>query len=124
MPKPEPLDQNSVGSIGLLMVADRLLRNGFSVCVPMVDTGYDLIAGKGRRFWRLQVKSTGSGNSRVKAGRGAGKRCAYSKDQCDAIVAVHVVRQIIVCVLVENVLGRRHINFSCADPGKEFDALR
>ena len=48
----------SVGQRGELLVAERLLEQGWSVALPLDTTSYDLIGVRGDRRVLLQVKST------------------------------------------------------------------
>ena len=49
----------STGQRGELLVAGRLIGKGWSVAHPCGDTApFDLLANKGERFLRIQVKST------------------------------------------------------------------
>lgn len=122
-----PIDDRAVGPIGMYMVAMELLRAGYHVAVPLVDTGFDLVAIKGQKTWRIQVKATartGARSNRVRATRGAAKQSVYTSEECDALVAVHVLKRIIVCVTLAQLKGRRWICFQenpCATP---FDALQ
>ena len=48
----------SVGQRGELLVAERLLEQGWSVALPFDTTTFDLVGVKGDRKVLLQVKST------------------------------------------------------------------
>jgi hypothetical protein len=116
----------AVGQVGLLMVAQALLRCGFQVAVPVVDTGYDLLALKKGRVWRLQVKSTArksGGGGRVRARRGARNHLSYTAEHCDAIVAVHVAKGLIKCMTLKQLNGRTWMNFSEGPCANAFEAL-
>jgi hypothetical protein len=109
------------------MAAEALLREGFQVSLPLVDTGYDLLAIKGASLWRIQVKATssqGRNKSRVRARRGAGNKMTYTDDQCDAIVAVHTTRRAIACMTLQQLKGRSWINFADCSCANIFSALQ
>ena len=126
MPKHE-IDHRAVGQIGLLMAAQELMKAGYQVSLPMVDVGYDLIAMKDGRTWRIQVKATarcGARSNRVRAKHGRTNSLSYTSEHCDAIVAVHVLKNLVACMTLGTLNGRRWISFhdaSCANP---FDALK
>lgn len=123
----ETIDDRAIGQIGLLMVAKELMMAGFHVALPMMDVGYDIVAMKGGRLWRIQVKATARMNgrsNRVRMKRGRCKRDSYTKELCDALVAVHVRKGAIACLTVEQLKGRTWMSFAenaCANP---FDALQ
>lgn len=49
----------SIGQRGELLVAERLIEQGWDVAHPLSDTSpFDLIAAKGGRFLRIQIKAT------------------------------------------------------------------
>ena len=53
------LSNRQIGAVGVARVAGALFRNGYSVLVPMEDfAGYDLVAEKGGKFIRIQVKTS------------------------------------------------------------------
>jgi hypothetical protein len=121
------IDDRAIGQIGLLMAAQELMKAGYQVAVPLVDVGYDLVAMKDCRLWRIQVKATartGSKSNRVKARRGVSKTDSYTAEHCDAIVAVHIRRNAIVCMTLEQLKGRVWISFHDASCAKPFDALQ
>ena len=122
------MHDSATGQVGLLMVVEALLRAGFNVAVPVFDVGYDLIAIRDAKVWRLQVKATArSGvakSNRVRARRGKGKKSDYTDQHCDALIAVHVVRRRIVCLTLKQLNGRAWISFTDAAEGCPFDALR
>ena len=53
------LSNRQIGAVGVARVAGALLRLGYQVLTPMEDfCGYDLVAHKGKRFTRIQVKTS------------------------------------------------------------------
>ena len=53
------LSNRQIGAVGVQRVAGALLRLGYQVLTPMEDyCGYDLVAHKGRKFTRIQVKTS------------------------------------------------------------------
>ena len=53
------LGTRQIGAVGVAKVAAALFRNGYSVLTPMEDfVGYDLVAEKDGKFYRIQVKAT------------------------------------------------------------------
>jgi hypothetical protein len=116
-----------IGEIGVAMAVEQLLRAGYAVAIPIVDEGYDLIAFDGRRYWRVQVKATGSnGRNRgsIRLGCGRDKRGAYCPTQVDAFVAVQIRTKVAMCVPVAAVAGRTSIAFSEYDQWSDFGVLR
>lgn len=118
------LDGKTIGEIGVAVAVQRLLMAGYSVAVPLVDHGYDLLAYSGTRVWRIQVKSTASRLGRVSVRCGRGGRRRYSALDVDAVVGVHIGRDIAVCVPVRNVIGRSHLYFSTSRRWEDFSLLR
>ena len=120
------LTGKAVCELGVGMVVNRLLRSGFAVHMPVVDTGHDVLASVGRTYWRLQVKATATtckhNGRRVGIRRGYNKGGRYSKATCDALVAVHVTQNIICCVPIEKLAGRQSLGFS--SPTTSFAELR
>jgi hypothetical protein len=103
--------------IGIAMAVESLLRGGFSVAVPLVDDGYDLLAFYGRRHWRLQVKassSSGQNASRISIRRGKHKTRRYCQKHVDAFICVNTRTRVVLCVPVATVVGRNWINWSAA----------
>jgi hypothetical protein len=120
--------EKSVGQLGVLMVAERLIRAGYSVAVPMVDDGYDILAIQGSAFWRIQIKSTAAMNrahhsNAVKIRRGLKQKKRYGLEHCDAIAAVNVQTGIVRCVPVAYMDGRTWLSFKEETGYSEFDAL-
>lgn len=53
------LSNRQIGAVGVSRVASALLRLGYSVLAPLEDfAGYDLVAEKGGKFIRIQVKTS------------------------------------------------------------------
>lgn len=123
----EASDGRVVCEIGIAMAVERLLRDGFYVAVPLVDDGYDLLAFSERRYWRLQVKASGSSGSnsyRIRIGRGKRKTTRYCSRHVDAFVCVNVRTGVLMCVPVASTQGRAWINWSDADRWSNFGILR
>lgn len=109
------------------MAAEALLRSGFQVMVPLVDTGFDLLATKDGTNWRIQVKSTssdGKNRSRVRIRRGAANNQTYTSEHCDAVVAVHTTKRLVVCMTLKQLNGRAWINFSDCSCANSILALK
>lgn len=122
-----PLNGNVICEIGVAMAVERLLRNGYSVAIPIVDDGYDLLAFDGRRHWRIQVKATaacGQNRSRIRIGRGRKKTAFYCPKHVDAFIAVNIRTQIVMCVPVAKAVGRSWLNFSAHHLWSDFGVLR
>ena len=52
------LSSRQVGAVGVARVTGALLRCGYNVLAPMEDfSGYDLVAEKDGKFYRIQVKT-------------------------------------------------------------------
>ena len=85
------LGNRQIGAVGVAKVAAALFRNGYSVLTPMEDfAGYDLVAEKGGKFYRIQVKTTSGfeGNRnfyRFVIGQGCNKKVGYRPSQVDYI---------------------------------------
>lgn len=121
------LNGKVIGEIGVAMAVEHLLRAGYAVAIPIVDDGYDLIAFDGRRYWRVQVKataSTGANGYRVRIGRGRNKRAAYCPKHIDAFVAVHIRKNIVMCIPAAVAVGRAWISFSKHAKWSDFGVLR
>lgn len=121
------LDGKVIGEIGVAMAVERLLRDGYAVAIPIVDDGYDLIAFDGRRYWRVQVKATaatGSNGYRVRIGRGRNKRAAYCPKHVDAFIAVHIRKNIVMCVPVAVAVRGSWISFCQHEKWSDFGILR
>ncbi len=74
-------------------VAGALFRNGYSVLAPMEDfAGYDLVAERNGKFFRIQVKTTSKTEHdktyyRFMTSGGNQGKSAYSKDKIDYLIA-------------------------------------
>ncbi|NBW23524.1 MAG: hypothetical protein EBR82_87840 [Caulobacteraceae bacterium] len=86
------LGNRQIGAVGVAKVAAALFRNGYSVLTPMEDfAGYDLVAEKGGKFIRIQVKTT-SGMERGKSFyrfvtcKGSRKKLRYYGSNVDYVV--------------------------------------
>jgi hypothetical protein len=56
------------GEAGVLLASSEMLRRDILPCHPAVDIGYDIVACAGRKFHRVQVKSTQAADSSTKTG--------------------------------------------------------
>ena len=87
------LNNRQIGAVGVARVAGALFRNGYSVLVPMEDFGhgYDIVAEKDGKFFRIQVKTTAKAEDRKLHYRfmtcgGNGKKSTYTKSKVDYII--------------------------------------
>ena len=87
------LNNRQIGAVGVARVAGALFRNGYSVLVPMEDFGhgYDMVAEKNGRFFRIQVKTTAKTESRrinyrFMTSGGNKRKVVYTKTKIDYIV--------------------------------------
>lgn len=122
-----PLNGKVVGEIGVAMAVERLLRDGYSVAIPIVDEGYDLLAFDRRRYWRVQVKATrseGKNRTRIRIGRGRNKRASYCPKHVDAFVVIHIGTNVAMCLPVAEAEGRAWLNFSEQERWSDFGVLR
>lgn len=121
------LDGKVIGEIGVAMAVEHLLRAGFSVAIPVVDEGYDLLAFCGRRCWRIQVKATNVSTDkgdRVRLSKGRNKRLRYTSSEVDAIVAVHVGKRSAICVPFRQCRHRSWMYFQSHSRFTDFGILR
>jgi hypothetical protein len=52
------LSSRQIGAVGVARVTGALLRCGYNVLTPFEDfAGYDVVAEKAGKFWRIQVKT-------------------------------------------------------------------
>jgi hypothetical protein len=52
------LSSRQIGAVGVARVTGALLRCGYSVLLPYEDyAGYDVVAEKNNKFFRIQVKT-------------------------------------------------------------------
>jgi hypothetical protein len=52
------LTSRQIGAVGVARVTGALLRCGYNVLTPFEDfAGYDVVAEKAGKFWRIQVKT-------------------------------------------------------------------
>lgn len=110
-------DEMWVGQIGVQLAAAELLREGWEVAVPLVDTGHDLVAYEGSdRHIRVQVKSS-SGDTKQKVfrvqrqGKGGGKRL-YEDDVVDAVAVCNLSIGEVSFVPMKSLNGKSSIAFS------------
>jgi hypothetical protein len=85
----------SIGQRGELLVAERLLEQDWSIAHPLSDTSpFDLIAAKGDRFLRIQVKATLKQHSypssrrhyQFQLAKGLSSKKRYTKGEVDFFV--------------------------------------
>jgi len=87
------LSNRQIGAVGVARVAGALFRNGYSVLTPMEDfVGYDLVAEKGGKFIRIQVKTTSKTEGdktyyRFMTSGGCDNKSTYTKEKIDILVA-------------------------------------
>jgi len=87
------LSNRQIGAVGVARVAGALFRNGYSVLAPMEDfCGYDLVAEKGGKFYRIQVKTTSKTEGdknyyRFMTSNGCEGKAKYTKDRIDYLIA-------------------------------------
>ena len=86
------LSNRQIGAVGVLRVASILFRNGYSVLTPMEDfAGYDLVAEKGGKFHRIQVKTSEKQDPHANrygfmTSNGCNNKNVYSKQTVDYII--------------------------------------
>lgn len=122
----EASDGRVTCEIGIAMAVEGLLRAGFSVAVPLVDDGYDLLAFSERRYWRLQVKassSRGKNARRISISRGKRKTTRYCSKHVDAFVCVNTRTRAVMCVPVASTASRAWVNWSDAHRWGDFGVL-
>ena len=87
----------STGQRGELLVAEKLIANGWSVAHPLSDSSpFDLLVAKGDRFLRLQIKATleqhhypnKSPHYHFGTSKGFGLKKKYSRGEADFFVCV------------------------------------
>jgi len=80
------------GAAAEMLVAHELMRLGYGVAIPLSDTEpYDLIATKGGKMWRIQVKATGAvvhGNYKISFRHGHRTKFSYTKKDADFFACV------------------------------------
>lgn len=97
-----------IGAIGVQRVAAKLLEQGFLVCTPVIDEGYDLITDWRGKLKRVQVKTTaGASDTKTRnklkflavkgPGYGYGAllktnkvKTIYNKTDCDIFIFYHI----------------------------------
>ena len=121
------LSLQAVEQMGIAMATTRLLAAGYGVALPVVDAGFDLLVYRRRRVWRVQVNATAASGrherSRVRIRCGNDKRLRYSPHTIDAVIAVHVTRNLCVCVPMRWLTERSTINFHTFSDYQDFSAL-
>jgi hypothetical protein len=97
-----------IGAIGVQRVAAKLLEQGFLVCTPVIDEGYDLITDWRGKLKRVQIKTTaGASDTKTRnklkflavkgPGYGYGAllktnkiKSIYNKTDCDIFIFYHI----------------------------------
>lgn len=100
-----------VGQTGVHMAVVELLKNGYGVATPTVDTGHDLIAYEDGAYWRIQVKAYGKRKVNVihiKRGSKCDKK--YCKDTVDAIALCSLVTGDVKFASVDCVAGKHAVS--------------
>lgn len=86
------LSNRQIGAVGVARVAGALFRNGYSVLTPVEDfAGYDLVAEKDGKFFRIQIKTTMKPESeklyyRFMTSSGCDNKSKYTNAKVDLIV--------------------------------------
>jgi hypothetical protein len=109
------------------MATQRLLLAGYGVAVPATEEPFDLLVYRRRRVWRVQVKATsdlGENGGRVHIRCGGDKRLRYCARRVDAVIAVHVIRNTVLCVPVRWLHGKSSLYFSTFADFSDFRYLR
>ena len=86
-------DKNKLhGAAAEMLVASELMKLNYGVALPLTASEpYDLVALRGEKLWRIQVKATKAlchGNYRVLFAHGHKVKKRYTRKECDFIVAV------------------------------------
>jgi hypothetical protein len=115
-----------LGEAGVLLASSEMLRRGVLPCRPCVDVGYDIVACAGRKFHRVQVKSTQAADSltpsgsyrfnvcRRKAGSSrdgyyqAGGGKSYEEGDVDFFVFIHLPTNSLFVVPDSAIAHRKH----------------
>ena len=60
MPESDPTkNRRTIGQRGEFLVAEKLLEHGWGIAHPLSDSSsFDLLANKGDKIWRIQIKTT------------------------------------------------------------------
>tara|TARA_R110002020_G_scaffold111306_3_gene256927 strand:- start:3249 stop:3686 length:438 start_codon:yes stop_codon:yes gene_type:complete len=83
------LENQRTGSVAELAVAAKLVSLGYSVSIPFNCTPYDLIADKGGKLSKVQVKTatlSKYGSYRCSLTHGYSRKKKYLQGDCDVIV--------------------------------------
>ena len=103
------------GQIGVVLVMADLIRNGFEVAVPIIDTGFDLIAYEGSQYWRVQVKSHHKPKQNLvrtrRSATGEGQRI-YDKSVIDAFAFVCLESGDVLVASVNDLRGKTGITLT------------
>ena len=82
-------DNKRIGNTAELEVSAKLSALGYEVSFPFGESAYDLIANKGKKLIRIQVKSatlSDKGSYRCALTHGSSSQNRYTRDDCDAII--------------------------------------
>lgn len=104
------------GQIGVQIAAAALLRHGWEVAVPLVDTGHDLIAYEGSEgHMRVQVKSH-SGTTKQKLVRlqrtQNNIRTGYPEGMVDAVAVCNIAIGAVAFAPMRSLAGKTCVSFS------------
>lgn len=92
------LSENAVGQAGEWIAAAALIELGVQVMVSPT-TGCDLLAYAGKRYWRVEVKSTKKPESsdkkiyRFNTTRGSAKKGPIANQECDIVALVSLEKR-------------------------------
>ena len=103
-----------IGQVGVYMTVATLLRTGYQVAEPLLDTGHDLVAYEGRKFWRVQVKSHRGKRKHdlVRLQRGKDKSGRYCMETADAIAVCDIESGLVRFAPIQAVTGRSAISIN------------
>jgi len=103
-----------IGQVGVYLTVAALLRNGYEVAEPLLDSGHDLVAYEGRRFWRVQVQSHNGKRKQdiVRLQRRAHNRGRYCPETADAIAVCDIETGLVRFAPIQAVSGRSSISLS------------
>jgi len=103
-------DRKTNGKVGELLTAVELLRHGFSVSWPLIDSGYDLIAdneeGAVKRVQVKTAKPNKHGTYNVCFAHGRATKHKYTKADMDIFVVAlnYEGRQVFYVIPIENIV--------------------
>jgi len=97
LPESEPTkNRRAIGQRGEFLVAEKLLEHGWNIAHPLSDSSaFDLLASKGRKIWRIQIKTTqslvhypseNSPNFQFQTNHGCKTKVMYDKSTVDFFI--------------------------------------